>query len=79
MEKWKITFENGYCGCDSEEEFEGTEEEARKWADEYLPEYAESYAYVAFSWGEVPDPEEYESYLCDCGYTITKKESEEEI
>ena len=26
MKKWTITFENGYCGCDLEETFEGTEE-----------------------------------------------------
>ena len=48
MKKWIITFENGYCGCDIEETFEGTEAEAYKWADEYLPKYAENYAYTAF-------------------------------
>ena len=26
--KWIITFSNGYCGCDQEEEFVGTYEEA---------------------------------------------------
>ena len=25
--KWVITFSNGYCGCDQEDEFEGTYEE----------------------------------------------------
>ncbi|MBQ8792787.1 MAG: hypothetical protein IJZ62_04165 [Clostridia bacterium] len=76
MAKWKITFENGYCGCDVEEKFEGTEEDARNWADEYLPEYAENYAYVAFGWAEDPNPEEYEDYTCNCCYTIEKNEEE---
>ena len=76
--KWTITFENGYCGCDVEEVFEGTQEEAMSWADEYLPEYAENYAYTAFGWDEEPDPEEYDSYIQDCYYTITESEDEEE-
>ena len=78
MKKWTITFENGYCGCDIEEEFEGTEEEAREWADEYLPEYAANYAYVAFGWDEEPEPEEYENYAENCCYSITESEDEEQ-
>ena len=74
--KWTITFENGYCGCDIEEEFEGTYEEAQKFADEYLDDYAEQYAYVAFGWDEEYTEEEYEQYRENCGYNI--KESEEE-
>ena len=76
--KWKITFENCYCGCDVEETFEGTEEEAREWADEYLPEYADNYSYVAFGWDEEPDPEEYDNYVENCYYTITESEDAEE-
>lgn len=78
MKKWIITFENGYCGCDIEETFEGTEEEARSWADEYLPDYAESYAHCAFGWDEEPDPEEYENYVQNCCYVIAESEDEEE-
>lgn len=74
--KWTIVFENGYCGCDIEEEFEGTYEEAQKFADEYLDDYAEQYAYVAFGWDEEYTEEEYEQYRENCGYNI--KESEEE-
>ena len=76
--KWKITFENCYCGCDVEEVFEGTKEEAMSWADEYLPEYAENYAYTAFGWDEEPDPEEYDNYIENCYYTIAESEDEEE-
>lgn len=74
--KWTITFENGYCGCDIEEEFEGTYEEAQSFADEYLDNYAEQYAYVAFGWEEEYTEEEYEQYRENCGYNI--KESEED-
>ena len=74
--KWIITFENGYCGCDIEEEFVGTYEGAIEWADESLPEYAETYAYVAFGWDEEYTEEEFDEYLTDCGYDI--KESEED-
>ena len=74
--KWIITFENGYCGCNIEEEFDGTYEEAVEFADEYLDSYAEQYAYVAFGWEEEYTEEEYEQYRENCGYNI--KESEEE-
>ena len=48
------------------------------WADEYLPEYAENYAYTAFGWDEEPDPEEYDNYVENCYYIITESEDEEE-
>ena len=75
--KWIITFSKGYCGFDIEEEFEGTYDEAVEWANEYLPEYAETYAYVAFGWEEEYTEEEYEEYLEDCGYEIAESEEEE--
>lgn len=74
--KWIITFSNGYCGCDIEEEFIGTYEEAVKFANEYLPGYAEDYTHIAFGWDEEYTEEDYEAYFADCGYEI--KESEEE-
>ena len=76
--KWTITFENGYCGCDIEEEYEGTYEGAVAFAEDYLPEYAESYAYCAFGWGEEYTEEEYEHYLENCGYEIAESEEEED-
>ena len=75
--KWTITFSNGYCGCDIEEEFEGTYEEAVEWANEYLPDYAETYAYVAFGWDEEYTEEEYEEYIEDCSFDIEESEEEE--
>ena len=74
--KWTITFANGYCGCEIEEEFEGTYEDAVDWANDYLPEYAESYAYVAFGWDEEYTEEEYDNYIEDCGYEIAESEEE---
>ena len=74
--KWIITFENGYCGCNQEEEFEGTYEEAVAFAEECLDDYAEQYAYVAFGWDEDYDEEEYEQYRENCGYNIKEKDEE---
>ena len=76
--KWTITFSNGYCSCDVEEEFEGTYDDAVKWANNHLPEYAESYAYVAFGWGEEYTEEEFDDYLADCGYDIAESEEEDD-
>lgn len=76
IKKWTITFSNGYCSCDIEEEFEGTYEEAKDWADEYLSGYAEGYAYVAFGWDEEYTEEEYDDYLENCGYDITESEED---
>ena len=75
--KWTVTFSNGYCGCDIEEEFEGTYEDAVDWANDYLPEYAESYAYVAFGWDEGYTEEEYDYYIEDCGFEIRESEEDE--
>ena len=78
MKKWIITFENGYCGCDQEEEFEGTYEEAVDFAEERLPDYAESMAHAAFGWGEEIDEEEYEMYAENCGYNIIEDKGDDE-
>ena len=76
--KWTITFSNGYCGCDTEEEFIGTYDEAVEFANEYLPDYAESYSHAEFGWdGEYTD-EEYEEYLENCSYEIEESEEEED-
>ena len=76
--KWTITFSNGYCGCDIEEEFEGTYEEAVDFAIEHLPEYAEDYTHIAFGWNEEYTEEEYEEYLENCSYDIEESEEEDE-
>lgn len=78
MAKYTITFSNGYCGCDIEEEFVGAYNDAVEWAEEYLPEYAENYAYVAFGWGEEYTEEEFDYYLGNCGYEIEESEEEED-
>ena len=76
--KWIIKFSNGYCGCDIEEEFVGTYEEAIDWANEYLPDYAETYAHAAFGWCEEYTEDEYDEYIEDCGYEIEESEEEED-
>ena len=80
--KWTITFSNGYCGCDQEEEFVGTYEEAVEWANEYLPEYAESMAHAAFGWDweidEEVTEEDMDEYIENCGYEIEESEEEDE-
>ena len=75
--KWIITFSNGYCGCDIEEEFVGTYEEAVEWANEYLPDYAESMAHAAFDWDEEYNEDEFEEYCENCGFDIEESEEEE--
>lgn len=74
---WTITFSNGYCGCDQEEEFEGTYKQAIEFANEHLPDYAESMAHAAFGWDEEYTEEEYEEYIENCGYEIKKSEDDE--
>lgn len=74
--KWIITFSNGYCGCDQEEEFVGTYEEAVDFANEYLPDYAENMSHAVFGWDEEIDEDEFEEYCENCGFDI--EESEEE-
>ena len=76
--KWIVTFSNGYCGCDVEEEFVGTYDEAVDFANDYAPEYAETYAYVAFGWDEEYTEEDYDEYLENCGYEIEESEEEDE-
>ena len=76
--KWTITFSNGYCGCDCEEEFVGTYDDAVEFANEYLPDYAEQYAHIAFGWGEEYTEEEFDEYIEDCGYEIAESEEEED-
>lgn len=76
--KYIITFSNGYCGCDIEEEFTGTYDEAVEFAKEYLPDYAESYVHAAFGWNGEYTEEEYEEYLEDCSFDIEEREDEED-
>lgn len=76
--KWTVTFSNRYCGCDIEEEFVGTYDEVVEFANDYLPEYAESYAYVAFGWDEEYTEEEFDKYFEDCGYEIAESEEEDD-
>ena len=76
--KWTITFSNGYCGCDIEEEFVGTYEGAEKWAEDSLYEYAENYAYVAFGWDEEYTEEEFEEYFENCSYEIAESKEEDD-
>ena len=78
MAKWLITFENGYCGCNIEEIYEGDYLDAIEFADEYLPDYAETYAYVHFGWGEEYTEEEYEGYFLDCYYSINVYEDDDD-
>ena len=76
IKTWTITFSNGCCGCDIEEEFEGTYEEAVAWANEYIPDYAEGYTHAAFGWDGEYTEEEYEDYVADCGYHIAESEED---
>ena len=75
--KWIITFSNGYCGCDQEEEFVGTYAEAIDYANEYLADYAESMSHAAFGWGEEINEDEFEEYCENCGFDIEESEEEE--
>ena len=76
--KWIITFSNGYCGCDLEEEFEGTYEETVAYADEMLRDYAESMSHhSAFGWDEEINEDEFEEYYENCDYEIAECEEEE--
>ena len=75
--KWRITFYNGYCGCDQEEEFFGTYEEAEAWGAENLRDYAESMSYAAFGWDEEYDEDEFEDYCENCSFDIEEWSDEE--
>lgn len=76
--KYLIRFCNGYCGCDVEEEFEGTYEEAEDFANDSFNDYAASYDYVAFGWDNEYTEEEYEEYFEGCYYEIEEVKEEEE-
>lgn len=85
---YKMTFSNGYCGCEEEvyEEF-NTKEEAEEYAEEYLTGWYCFYEPDARFIGNVEDYESeeeyweaYDEYQADCGYyikEITKEEYEE--
>ena len=75
--KWIITFSNGYCGCDIEEEFVGTYEEVRGYANDMLRDYAESMSHAAFGWNEEYNDDEFEEYCENCDYNIEESEEEE--
>ena len=76
--KWIITFSNGYCGCDIEEGFVGTYEDARDYANDVLRDYAESMSYAAFGWDEEYNDDEFEEYCENCDYNIEESEEEED-
>lgn len=76
--KWIITFSNGYCGCNEEEEFVGTYKDAVEFANEMLRDYAESMSHAVFGWDEEYDDDEFEEYCENCDYEIEESEEEEE-
>ena len=76
--KWIITFSNGYCGCDQEEEFVGTYVEAIDYATEMLRDYAESMSHAAFGWDEEYNEDEFEEYCENCVFDIEESEEEED-
>ncbi len=76
--KWIITFSNGYCGCDIEEEFVGTYEEAKDYANEMLRDYAESMRHAAFGWDEEYNDDEFEEYYENCEYEIEESEEKDD-
>ena len=76
--KWIITFSNGYCGCDIEEEFVGTYEEASDYAIEMLRDYAESMSHAVFGWDEEYNDDEFEEYCENCDYDIEESEEEDD-
>ena len=71
---WIITFSNGYCGCNQEEEFIGTYERASDYADERLRDYAER----NFDWVEEYNEDDFEKYCESCTYEIEESEEEDE-
>lgn len=83
---YKMTFSNGYCGCDEEvyEEF-NTREEAEEYAEEYLT--SGWYGFYEPDGRFIGDEEDYESeeeyweavedYQENCTYLITEITKEE--
>lgn len=80
----RITYSNGYCGCDNEEVLEVENiEEAEAYAQDAIHDYAETYEYVATGWErDFESEEERDSYYEDCSYSIeeiTEEEYQEEM
>lgn len=70
MKYVKVSFQNGYTGCDEvdiwEYDDDVTEEEITQDCEEYLYEYAEGYAHCAFGWDYDYTEDEYDIYLENC-------------
>ena len=80
----RITYSNGYCGCDETEVLEVENmEEAEAYANENTYQYGESYEYVATGWDEDFESEEDRDYYYEnCTYfieEITEEEYQEEM
>ena len=75
----RITYSNGYCGCDETEVIEVENmEEAKTYAAEGVDNYAETYTYVATGWNEEFESEEEETeYYESCIYDIEEISEEE--
>lgn len=80
----RITYSNGYCGCDNEEVVEVENmEEAEAYAQEGLHDYEETYEYVACGWdNDFESEEDRDAYYEGCSYLIeeiTEEEYQEEM
>lgn len=80
----RITYSNGYCGCDETEVLEVENmEEAETYANENTYQYGESYEHVATGWDEDFESEEDRDYYYEnCTYSIeeiTEEEYQEEM
>lgn len=75
----RITYSNGYCGCDETEVLEVENmEEAEEWASDALNDYAENYAHAATGWDtDFESEEEEEAYYENCTYEIEEISEEE--
>lgn len=79
----RITYENGYCGCEESVALEVENmEEAEAYATEGIVDYAESYEHVASGWNDDFESEEERDYYYEnCIFRIeeiTEEEYEEE-
>lgn len=70
----RITFSNGYVGCDETEYLEVENfKDAEVFALDSLDDYAASYEHVATGWDESFDTlEEAEEYYENCSFDITE-------
>lgn len=80
----RISYSNGYCGCDETEVLEVEDmKEAETYAAENVYQYGESYEHVACGWGNDFDSEEDRDYYYEnCTYDIeeiTEEEYQEEM